>query len=272
MVHISTDYVFDGEKRSAYVEDGFTPAQHLRAPASWPENGGSPLRGDGQIILVRARRHLRAQRLPGARGTSYVETVIKARPGGHTRACRHRAEALTPTASVDRSCAPACRHDRAQCAGRRLSRRNAGSCSWFEFAREIFRHRGCHDWHPRRSPRRNGRFAPVQPALRTRSSRIARSLPLGIDGMPEWPDALSAATCRFASYGLKKGSIMRARTVHHDSAAARSCRTANDPGRVRRQCRQRRRNVARSARVRVSEPGLRHHAHRRRSRYRAVVE
>jgi dTDP-4-dehydrorhamnose reductase len=128
VLYVSTDYVFDGAKRTPYVESDPTgPLQ---------EYGRSKLAGE-RATAAANRNHLivRSSWLFGPGGRNFVETmlalgrerdelqVVDDQVGSPTFT-GHLAEALVSLAG----------------GGARgvLHVTGAGSCSWFEFAREIF--------------------------------------------------------------------------------------------------------------------------------------
>lgn len=134
LVHVSTDYVFDGGKRDPYVESDL--------PRPLNVYGTSKLAGEYFARTI-APRHfvLRTSALYGAQpcrakgGRNFIDLMMKlANERGKVRVVD--SETVTPTATPELA---------AQIV--RLSRTDAyglyhataeGSCSWFEFAREIF--------------------------------------------------------------------------------------------------------------------------------------
>src|SRR5262249_43996281 len=136
VVHISTDYVFDGEKRSPYLETDFPRPLNIY--------GSSKLAGEWAVRSAGVHHViLRASGLYGlnacrGKGTNFVETMIKrAQSGAATRVVSD--EVLTPTFSVDLAHQIRVIVENGTPAGV-LHATNRGQCSWFEFAREIFRH------------------------------------------------------------------------------------------------------------------------------------
>jgi dTDP-4-dehydrorhamnose reductase len=134
LIHVSTDYVFDGKKGKPYVEDD--------APLPLNVYGNSKLAGE---YFVRTLNHkhfvLRTSALYGKQpcrakgGLNFVDLMLKlARERGRVRVVD--SEFVSPTATGDLA---------RQIVG--LSRCDSyglyhvtaeGSCSWYEFAREIF--------------------------------------------------------------------------------------------------------------------------------------
>ncbi len=129
LVYVSTDYVFDGRKRSPYLEED--------SPAPLNVYGWSKLEGE------RATRDLaspwlivRSAWLYGTRGKNFVKTILeKATAGERLRVVDDQVGCPTYAA------------DLADAVGLLLSRRltglyhvtNSGFCSWYEFARQILR-------------------------------------------------------------------------------------------------------------------------------------
>jgi dTDP-4-dehydrorhamnose reductase len=133
LVHISTDYVFDGAGHIPYVEE---------APAA-PLNvyGRSKLEGESHVRSL-CRRHLvvRSSGLYGVAGSSgkggnFVRTMLRVgREKGEVTVVTD--QVLGPTNTVDLAQALwwLVEHE----AQGIVHATNAGSCSWFDFARAIF--------------------------------------------------------------------------------------------------------------------------------------
>jgi dTDP-4-dehydrorhamnose reductase len=134
LVHISTDYVFDGNKASPYEE--------ADTPRPLSVYGNTKLAGE---YFVRCTTHkhfvLRTSGLYGKRpcrgkgGLNFVELMLKlARERGEVRVVEN--EAFTPTSTKDLA-QQIVVLSQSNCYG--LYNATAeGSCSWHEFAREIF--------------------------------------------------------------------------------------------------------------------------------------
>lgn len=135
LVHFSTDYVFDGRKRTPYTE------QDLPAPLN--VYGRSKLEGDNHVMTT-CRRHLvvRSSGLYGVAGSTgksghgnFVSTMLRlGRERGRVSVVDD--QVLTPTSTLDL----------AHLVWRLVDgdarglfhATNSGQCSWSEFAREIF--------------------------------------------------------------------------------------------------------------------------------------
>lgn len=134
LMHVSTDYVFDGEKGQPYVEDD--------NPRPLNAYGITKLAGE-HFVRNATERHF-VVRSSGLYGTSlcrakgglnFVELMLKlAKDRGEVRVVD--SEIVTPTSTVELA-QQIVRLSRSDSYG--LYHATAeGSCSWYEFAREIF--------------------------------------------------------------------------------------------------------------------------------------
>jgi dTDP-4-dehydrorhamnose reductase len=175
VLYVSTDYVFDGAKGEPYVESD--------TPSPIQEYGRSKLAGEHATADTNPD-HLvvRSSWLFGAGGKNFVETILglaaerdELRVVDDQVGCPtftgHLAEALLALAA----------------GGERgvLHVAGAGSCSWFEFAREILD--------------RAGVDTPMQPCATDEFPRPARRPPnsvlaseRGSPALPAWQDGLDA--------------------------------------------------------------------------------
>jgi dTDP-4-dehydrorhamnose reductase len=180
-VYVSTDYVFDGEKGSPYTEED--------TPRPLNTYGITKLAGEHYTMLCPRHYVVRVASLFGAAGASgkggnFVETMVKkARAGEPVRVVDDIR--MSPTYTKD-----AVRLIRALLEGEYpygvYHATNAGSCSWYEFASEIFRQLGLEvDLAPISSA------ALAQKARRPRDSSLASSR-LGGLAVRSWPEALRA--------------------------------------------------------------------------------
>lgn len=133
LIHISTDYVFDGAKHQPYVESDL--------PMPLNVYGKTKLAGESRIPQVCEKFFiLRTSALYGkkackAKGPNFVELMLqRAREGRKLRVVNDEIVSPTSTAelakqivTLSRSKAYGLYHATAE-----------GSCSWYEFAREIF--------------------------------------------------------------------------------------------------------------------------------------
>lgn len=135
LVQFSTDYVFDGTKRTPYAEDD--------APNPLSAYGESKLAGErlarercGRTFLIRVAALFGVAGSAGKGGSNFVETMLRAAAAG--RALRVVSDQIT---------APSYTRDVAHAVWRVLRAgrpglyhvSGGGETSWYEFAREIFR-------------------------------------------------------------------------------------------------------------------------------------
>ncbi len=134
LVHISTDYVFDGTKGEPYLEED--PALPLNV------YGNSKLAGENFVRTLNPKHFvLRTSALYGKHpcrakgGLNFVELMLKlGRERGSVRVVNDEHVSPTATLGVARQIAAL-----RQCRDYGLYHATAeGSCSWYEFAKEIF--------------------------------------------------------------------------------------------------------------------------------------
>jgi len=128
LVHISTDFVFDGEKRKPYIEEDM--------PNPLSVYGKSKLEGEQQILQTGLKQYfiVRTSWLYGAGGNNFVETMI-----------RLAKEKIELKVVADQHGSPTWTEDLAQAIFALLQTSdygiyhysNDGECSWFDFANEI---------------------------------------------------------------------------------------------------------------------------------------
>ena len=183
LVHFSTDYVFDGAKRSPYVETDAPNPQSVYALS----------KRAGELIVQRYCQRYFLARTCGlyglanrrGKGTNFVETMLGlAQQGQPIRVVTD--QVLTPTSSADlaRALCPLIHTDRFGL----YHLTNTGQCTWFEFAREIFRLAGLSpDLQPTTSEAlaRKAR-RPAYSVLDNFNYRAA-----GFPDLPPWEEALA---------------------------------------------------------------------------------
>lgn len=134
LVHISTDYVFDGKKSEPYVEGD--------APLPLNVYGNSKLAGEHFVRTLNPKHFvLRTSALYGKHpcrakgGQNFVDLMLRlGRERGRVRVVDTEFISPTPTADLARQIVALSR-----CDAYGLYHATAeGSCSWYEFAREIF--------------------------------------------------------------------------------------------------------------------------------------
>lgn len=137
LVHISTNYVFDGHKDSPYHEDDTT------APLN--SYGISKLAGEYFVQSAWHKHYIvRVSGLFGInpsrmKGTNFVETMLRLGAKGN-RLRIVSDESLSPTYTIDAAQAIRKLVDTNEYGLYHLS--NQGNCTWFEFAGEIFKQAG----------------------------------------------------------------------------------------------------------------------------------
>lgn len=134
LIHVSTDYVFDGKNSRPYVEDD----------AAVPLNvyGNSKLAGEyyartlnPRHLVVRTSALYGSNQCRAKSGRNFVDLMIElARTRGRVRVVNDEFVSPTPTWDLARQIVSLSR-----CDDYGLYHATAeGSCSWYEFAREIF--------------------------------------------------------------------------------------------------------------------------------------
>jgi len=133
LVHVSTDYVFDGAKRAPYVEQDRPNPLNVYAM--------SKLAGEYAVLNVGDNHQVvRSSGLYGvrpcrAKGGNFIDTMFKlARERDEVRVVND--EVLTPTFTAD--LAAQIRVLALDGPAGLFHATNQGACSWFEFARAIF--------------------------------------------------------------------------------------------------------------------------------------
>lgn len=184
LVHLSTDYVFDGKLRQPYIEQS--------EPFPLSVYGNSKLAGES-LVRTTAKKHIliRTCGLYGkagsqGKGGNFVETMLaKARRGDSIRVVHD--QVVTPTYTVDLA-----GQISVLLAARQFGlfhMTNEGSCTWYEFARAIFELSGIEaDLSPTTSDAYKTR------AIRPHYSVLenARLKELGLNRMRQWQEALTA--------------------------------------------------------------------------------
>ncbi|MBN2346771.1 MAG: dTDP-4-dehydrorhamnose reductase [Candidatus Aminicenantes bacterium] len=185
LVHISTDYVFDGAKGAPYLE--------IDPPLPLNAYGNSKLAGE-HFARTLAPRHfvLRVSGLYGRNpclekgGLNFVDLMLKlSRERPEVRVVDDEVLTPTSTAEVARQLLHMLRHGAADGLYHATA---GGQCSWYEFAAEIFR--------LSRSPVRLNKAAPGEfPAKVSRpkysvleNGHLQRQ---GLNVMAPWPQALA---------------------------------------------------------------------------------
>jgi dTDP-4-dehydrorhamnose reductase len=189
VLHLSTDYVFDGRipAPGEYVERDAVapPPPSARTPPPAPRGG--PAAGGVHWIV-------RTQWLYGLRGRNFVDTML-----------RLAGEREFLAVVDDQVGSPTSTHDLAPMLWRLLQRRpapglyhatNAGSCSWHDFAAEIFRQAGLKVDLRRTDSRSLARPAPRPGRSVLSNAKLVAALG---SGLPRWEDALARYLARRAA-------------------------------------------------------------------------
>lgn len=183
-VHFSTDYVFGGQEKR-------TPLTEEDPPAPLSVYGTSKLAGEYLALLTWQRTTvvrtcgLYGVAGAGGKGGNFVQTMLR------------MARAGTPLRVVnDQECTPTSTKDLAQKVSWLIAREigglvhvtNAGSCTWYEFAKAIFKLSGV---PADLSPTTSNEY--VTPATRPPYSVLAnqRLASVGQDDLRPWQDALA---------------------------------------------------------------------------------
>lgn len=183
LIHVSTDYVFDGEKGQPYVEDD--------APLPLNVYGNSKLSGEHFVRTLNDKHFvLRTSAIYGThpcrakKGRNFVELMLKlGRERGTVRVVNSEIVSPTPTIQIAAQI-----YELSRCDEYGLYHGTAeGSCSWYDFAREIFRAAGMRvdvqvagpNEFPAKVPR------PKYSVLENRGLKR-----LGLNRFTEWQDGL----------------------------------------------------------------------------------
>lgn len=196
LIHISTDYVFSGDARTPYPEDGVV------GPAS--AYGRTKLAGERAVRAVLPDRGfiVRTAWLYGAIGTNFVKTML-------TLASTDRDVPVV----TDQVGQPTWSRDLAVRLEQMISAKapagiyhgtNSGACSWYEFAREIFRLAGADPDRVR--PTTSQQFS--RPAPRPAYSVLGHSgwEAAGLGPMRNWAAAAGEAVPLIAANAVTDGA------------------------------------------------------------------
>jgi len=184
LVHISTDYVFDGNARQPYTETS--------QPFPLSVYGNSKLAGEFLVrTLCRKYFLIRTCGLYGVAGSqgkggNFVETMVaKAKRGESIMVVND--QVVTPTLTLDLARQIAYILPTTHYGLYHMT--NEGQCTWYEFARAIFELSGI---DANLSPTTTGLYKTA--AIRPRYSVLenARLKELGLNQMRHWRDALMA--------------------------------------------------------------------------------
>jgi dTDP-4-dehydrorhamnose reductase len=133
LVHISTDYVFDGGKGTPYIEDD--------APHPLGVYGESKLAGEMNAAFNQNNLIVRTQWLYGLHGKNFVETMLKLAAEKDELSVVND-QTGSPTWTIDLAKAIIALVDK-DCRGI-YHAANSGFCTWNDFSRAIFEESGIH--------------------------------------------------------------------------------------------------------------------------------
>jgi dTDP-4-dehydrorhamnose reductase len=188
IVHVSSDYVFDGSKRRPYVESDL--------PDAISAYGRSKQAGETSVAVSNPRHIIvRSAWLFGARGHNFIETMLRLSSEqpevvvvsdqvGSPTYTRHLAPALAALAETEKW---GIHHLAA-----------SGSCSWFEYAQEIFDQAGAECRVMATTTRMIGR-----PARRPAYSVLGSERP-DAPKLPHWREGLRAYLAERGAVGVRQ--------------------------------------------------------------------
>lgn len=180
MIYISTDYVFDGEKGSAYVEDD--------EPNPINFYGESKLAGERHIAaLLEKYKICRTSWLCGIHGPNFIESILQAVEKKKTPLSVVNDQVGKPTFTFDLSTVLARLVERPETGIFHVT--NEGFCSWYEFALEIVRQRRARDIHVRPITSKQFRSLATRPKLSVLEDTRLKSL--RIPPLPRWEASLT---------------------------------------------------------------------------------
>jgi dTDP-4-dehydrorhamnose reductase len=193
MLHVSTDYVFDGV---ALLDEGGRPRPYIESDLTGPRSvyGSTKLEGERQVLAA-SRRHtiVRTAWLYGADGANFVETML--RLAGEREAVQVVTDQIgSPTWAGH--LAPALLGLLEREVSGLVHMTGAGEVSWNGFAKEIFRQADVTCAVEPASSAEMARAAP-RPAWSALESEREDVVP-----MPDWRDGL-------AGYLAARAGMMR---------------------------------------------------------------
>lgn len=181
LLHLSTDYVFDGSKGSPYVEAD--PVQPLNFYGESKLAGEEAVKASGAAAVI-----VRTQSLYGLRGRNFVRAILNQLQQGRTELKVVADQVSSPT--YTRYLAEALIHlMRAQPAAPVVHVASSGQCSWWEFAKAIVER-----VRPGVEVRKLTTAELNFPALRPAFSVLATGRYMSLTGhaMPHWREGLEA--------------------------------------------------------------------------------
>lgn len=184
LVHISTDYVFDGNTQEPYTEK--SPPQPLSVYANSKLAGEFLIRGMSKRYFLIRTCGLYGVAGSHGKGGNFVETMIsKAKRGESINVVND--QIVTPTYTVDLAAQIARLVSTTHYGLFHMT--NEGQCTWYEFAKAIFKLSGI---RAALSPITSDLYK--APAIRPRYSVLENAClkELGLNQMRHWREALAA--------------------------------------------------------------------------------
>lgn len=183
LVHVSTDYVFDGAKTAPYLEDD--------PPLPLNVYGNSKLAGEYFVRTINPKHFvLRTSALYGTHqcrakgGRNFVELMLElARTRGKVRVVNDEYVSPTPTRDLARQIVQLAHSDSYGL----YHATSEGSCSWYEFAKEIFALAGVQVILEAAAPGEFPAKAP-RPAYSVLENRRLKEI--GLNGFSPWREGL----------------------------------------------------------------------------------
>ncbi len=181
LIHISTDYVFDGRKGRAYTESDAV------APLNW--YGQTKLEGEREVAAAGGHWTIvRTQSLYGLNGRNFVKAILSQIQKGNKDLRVVNDQVSSPT--YTRDLADALINLARVPSNGLVNIACTGGCSWFDFAKAIVQQVGASgvSVHPRRTTELN------YPALRPSFSVLDTTRFTQLTGrpMPTWQEGLAA--------------------------------------------------------------------------------
>ncbi len=178
LVHFSTDYVFDGRKRTPYVEEDLPAPLNVYGASKW--EGEQFLRDLAERFIL-----IRTAWLYGSHGNNFVKTILEKASTVKTLEVVDD-QIGSPTYTRDLAAAVELLIEGGHTGIFHVT--NRGRCSWYEFARKIVRYAGMNDV----TIRPIGSEKLARPALRPSWSVLNCRKFTAVSGMtlPLWRSAL----------------------------------------------------------------------------------